>query len=201
MARRHTAYAAFRATRSGRAAAAAVLLALALAGAGPAAADQTDPRLDALFEVLQGDALSYTEAKGIEARIWRIWMEGDSGSANVLMRDGVQAMREQNLARAEEVFTALIELDPDFAEAWNKRATVRYHRGDYEGALSDVKKTLSLEPRHFGAMSGLGLIYDARDNLDGARKAYKRALELNPHQRSIARRLEQLEDEAEQNKI
>lgn len=199
---RHTPYAPVAAIRR-VAAPLALVLALAAAAAAPGLvrADQTDPRLDDLFETLQSGDLSYHEAKGIERRIWAIWMEAESGSAQVLMKDGVQAMNEGDFARAEEVFTTLVELAPEFAEAWNKRATARYRLGDYQGSLSDVKKTLSLEPRHFGAMAGLGLIHDALDNPEGARKAYKRALELNPYQRGIARRLKVLEERAEQNRI
>jgi tetratricopeptide (TPR) repeat protein len=170
-------------------------------GLGSAKADQADPALDELFEVLQSGELSFGEAKGIEARIWTLWLEADSGSAEVLMKDGMQAMRERNLARAEESFTALIELDPDFAEAWNKRATVRFFMGKYGASIDDIKRTLTLEPRHFGAMSGLGLVYDRLGDIDGAAAAFRQTLILNPYQPGVAQRLDAIEQELEENKI
>lgn len=180
---------------------AGALAALGLLLAAPAGADQTDPRLDALFETLQSGELSYAEAKGLEQRIWSIWVDAESGSGDVMMKDGVQAMNDRAMDRAIDTFTALIDLDPDFAEAWNKRATVRYLIGDYAGSIEDIKRTLSLEPRHFGAMAGLGLCYDRLEEHDAARTAYRKALELNPYQASIEQRLEMLDKQAEENKI
>ncbi len=183
----------------------AFLLALAVLLAAPtggtARADQTDSKLDELFEVLQSGELSYGEAKGIEQRIWGLWLEAETGSGDVLLKDGMQAMNERDLPRAEESFTALTELDPDFAEGWNKRATVRYHMGKYGGSLDDIKRTLTLEPRHFGAMAGLGLVYDALGDLEAAAEAYRKALEINPYMPGIAQRLGIVEQMLEEKRI
>jgi len=184
-----------------RAALAACLCAALIALAAPSAADQNDPRLDAMFETLQSGALSFTEAKALEQRIWGVWLETDTGSAEVLLKDGMAAMSDRDVKRAEESFTALIELAPDFAEGWNKRATVRYFGGDYAGSIEDIKRTLTLEPRHFGAMSGLGLNYDALGDAEAAAEAYEKALDLNPYMPGIAQRLERLRDQLEDNKI
>lgn len=175
---------------------------LAVAVSMPAAiADQTAPELDDLFEVLQSGELSYGEAKGIESRIWGHWMKAGSGSGEVLLKDGLQAMDERDLVRAEESFTALVELSPEFAEAWNKRATVRYYMGKYGASLDDIKRTLTLEPRHFGAMAGLGLVYDALGDLEAAADAYEQTLEINPYQPGIAQRLGIIQQKLEERKI
>lgn len=179
----------------------ALVCVVCLSLAAPAAADQTDPRLDEMFDVLQSGELSFGEAKALEQRIWGLWLEPGSGSAEVLLKDGMSAMSDRDLQRAEESFTALVELAPDFAEGWNKRATIRYYGGDYAGSIEDIKRTLTLEPRHFGAMSGLGLNYDALGDAEAAAEAYEKALDINPYMPGIAQRLQQLRDQLEDNKI
>lgn len=177
-----------------------VLLGL-LAAPMTAGADQGAPELDDLFTALQSGALSFGEAKGIEVRIWGHWMDAESAGGDILMKDGLQAMSEHDLARAEESFTALTDLLPDYAEGWNKRATVRYHMGRYGASLDDIERTLALEPRHFGAMSGLGLVHDALGDREAAAAAYAKALELNPYMPSIAQRLGILRQQMEEKKI
>ncbi|MCR9219737.1 MAG: tetratricopeptide repeat protein [Alphaproteobacteria bacterium] len=179
----------------------AIAALLAVAAPAPASADQADPRLDDLFRTLQGGELSFGEARGIETRIWGIWLETESAAAEVLLRDGMDAMRDFDLDRAEESFSALVALSPDFAEGWNKRATIRYHVGDYQGSIADIKRTLSLEPRHFGAMAGLGLVYDALGEPEPAVEAFERALELNPYMPGIAQRLDRMKQQLEDRRI
>jgi len=162
----------------------------------PALADQNDPRLDDLFAGLKATD-NPREAHEIEQMIWFIWSRSPSAGANLMLRQGTQYMNEGKHQDAEANFDAVVELAPEFAEGWNKRATVRYLRGDYEGSIEDIKRTLALEKRHFGALSGLGQIYDSLNEKKAAIEAFRAALELNPHMNVIAERLEELVEEVE----
>jgi len=173
---------------------AVVVFAMALAS--PAAADQNDPRLDELFAGLKATQ-NDREAQEIEQMIWFIWSRSSSAGANLMLRQGTQYMNEGKHEEAEANFDAVVELAPEFAEGWNKRATVRYLRGDYEGSIEDIKRTLALEKRHFGALSGLGLIYDSLSEKKAAIEAFRAALDINPHMDSIAERLKELVKEVE----
>jgi tetratricopeptide (TPR) repeat protein len=169
----------------------ALAAALTAAAAAPSAADQKDPRLDPLFEQLQGTT-SPPEAQAVEAQIWMIWMEAKDGPTDTLMQLGLAAMQSGNLPGALELFDAITAQKPDFAEGWNKRATVLYMLGAYERSAQDVAKVLELEPRHFGALAGLGLIDMELDKTDAAIDAFERALKLNPQMPAIKQRLEML---------
>lgn len=169
-------------------------LAAALLIAAPSAgwADQTDERLDGLFQKLEtipedGDAAA------IERRIWQIWIESDDSAAERLMRQGIGAMAGRQLAAAERIFDRLVKRFPDYAEAWNKRATVHYLRGNYSASVADIQKVLDLEPRHFGALSGLGLIYDAVGEPEAALRSFEAALAINPHLDSTRSRVNDLQ--------
>ena len=166
----------------------------------PAAADQNDERLDELFVQLHETKSEY-QAYVLERTIWSIWLVSDMAGTNILMEQGVNAMGVGDHATALEKFEAVVELEPDFAEGWNKRATVHYLMGNFAQSIEDVKKTLTLEPRHFGALSGLGLIYDSMENLEGAKAAFEKALEANPHMVPIKMRLEEIEKELENRAI
>lgn len=166
------------------------------AHSAPAAADQNDPRLDELFAGLKATS-SAREAHEIEQMIWFIWARSPSAGANLMLRQGTQYMNEGRHEDAESNFDAVVELAPEFAEGWNKRATVRYLKGNYDGSIEDIKRTLALEKRHFGALSGLGLIYDSLNEKKAAIEAFRAALEINPHMDSITERLKELVDEVE----
>jgi tetratricopeptide (TPR) repeat protein len=156
----------------------AVTLAAALL-AEPVGADQSDPRLDALFADLA--ASDSALAAAAEREIWSIWLDVDDGAAARATARGVRAMRLARLDAAEAAFTRAITAAPTFAEAWNKRATVRFLGGDDAGALADIRRTLELEPRHFGALSGRAMILERRGEEARALAAYEAALDLNPH--------------------
>jgi tetratricopeptide (TPR) repeat protein len=145
-----------------------------------AAADQEDTRLDGLFERLRA-APSAREGEQLQTRIWEIWLETDDPHAAKLMRQGIVATDGRHYTRALERFDELVTLAPEYAEAWNRRATVHYLMGDYAASVGDIQQTLALEPRHFGALSGLGMIYDALDREDAALRSFEAALALNPH--------------------
>ena len=161
---------------------------------GGAVADQTDGRLNDLFEVL-AEAQHLDDATRAADRIWRIWIEHPDADVSDWMRRGMGAMNDGDLAAANEAFERVVRLAPDFAEGWNKRATVRYFRGDFDGSVSDIQRTLALEPRHFGALSGLGLIYIALEQPEGAAKALEAALEIFPLMPGGRERFEALKDQ------
>jgi tetratricopeptide (TPR) repeat protein len=158
--------------------AAAVLLASALAGS--AAADQNDPRLDGLFARLQATQ-SPREAQAIESLIWDAWLTIDDDDVGVVLRQGTALMEQGQLQQALVAFNSVVRLAPQFAEGWNKRATVHFLLEDYDSSIADIERTLALEPRHFGALSGLGQIYWALDRKALALKAFEAALRVDPH--------------------
>ena len=158
----------------------------------PACADQNDPQLDDLFIALQASP-SETQAANIELEIWTRW--GDhpyDPFANRQMKKGIELMNSGALGAAEDVFSRIINSHPDFAEAWNKRATVRFFRGNDTGSASDILQVIKLEPRHFGALSGLGMIRVRAGDFEGALQAYKAAQRMNPHLRQIKAIIDQL---------
>lgn len=163
---------------------AAVCLAVAAALPG-ARADQNDSRLDALFVRLQ-EAPGPGEAQLVEGLIWSIWVQSDDGAVQLLMHDGITALQQGDYRRALSKFEQMVVIAPDFAEGWNKRATVHYLLGNYAQSLADISKTLDLEPRHFGALSGRGLVYVELEDERRALKAFEAALAIHPNLTSAA---------------
>ncbi len=145
-----------------------------------AAADQNDPELPALFERLQQD-LTPREAAEVDRRIWILWLHSEDKTINRLMAQGMIAMQRGALDRALERFNEIVEQAPDFAEGWNKRATVLYMMGRHRESVADVQSVLNLEPRHYGALSGLGMILVAIGREEEALEWLRRALEVNPY--------------------
>ena len=158
----------------------AAFLILSVLLSGTARADQDDPRLPGLFERLKS-ARSETEARLVEALIWRSWSASSDDEVNALMLRGMRALTDGNPRQALAVFDALVQHSPHFAEGWNKRATVYFLIGDFYASVSDIERTLQLEPHHFGALSGLGQIYLALGREDAALKAFEAALAIDPH--------------------
>lgn len=159
----------------------------------PASADQRDGRLDDLFERLQ-ETSDPVDAAGLQQRIWQIWIESEDSASSQLMRRGMSAMASGDHDVALEAFDSLVEQAPDFAEAWNKRATVYYLLGRLDESVQDIQQTLELEPRHFGALSGLSLIYDAVEQPEAAIRSLEAALEINPHLQGSQERIDELRD-------
>jgi tetratricopeptide (TPR) repeat protein len=158
----------------------AALVGFALCLAGGAAADQTDPALDGLFARLQATQ-SQREARALESLIWERWLATDDDDVRLLLLRGIAHMRRGELDRALAAFDAVVERAPGFAEGWNKRATVYFLLNDYASSVADIERTLALEPRHFGALSGLGQIYLRLDDKRRALKAFEAALGIDPH--------------------
>lgn len=142
--------------------------------------DQTDPRLDDLFSQLH-IVKGQQAGDEITDQIWALWRESGDPEIDALMNQGINAMQTGRLQEAVNVFDRIVEMAPDFAEGWNKRATVYYFLREYEKSAADVRTTLSLEPRHFGATAGLGLIFLAIEHYKGALEAFERSLHINPH--------------------
>ncbi len=163
-------------------------------------ADQNDNRLDTLFGRLH-KTKSFGEATQIVQQIWVVWTEYEDEDTYEAMLRGVDAMAGANYDTALAIFDDVVSRHPAFAEAWNKRATVYYLMGRFEESLSDVAVTLDLEPRHFGALSGKGLIMMAKGDFTHAIEAFERALETNPHMPSIRMRIEKLHEELDKNAI
>ena len=157
----------------------------------PALADQTNPALNDLFRALQ--VTTSAKAKDIESKIWSLWVVHDSNpDATGMMRLGMQMMQANQLTEAGRVFSRLIDIEPDFAEAWNKRATIRYMLGNHDGSKADIVEVLEREPRHFGALSGLAMIHMQNGNLKGALNAYEAALQVNPFMINVQQMIDAL---------
>lgn len=173
---------------------------LLLFAVSPALADQDDPRLDPLFEMLKTTE-DLESALRAERSIWAIWLEHDDPEVEEMMMAGTSAMSTGALGNALTIFDQIVEVAPGYAEAWNKRATVHYALGNYEASLKDIEKTLAREPRHFGALSGKGLCHAAMDDLEEAIEAFEKALEVHPHARGAQTNLKLLEQALEERSI
>ncbi|MBM3622223.1 MAG: tetratricopeptide repeat protein [Alphaproteobacteria bacterium] len=169
----------------------APLLAVLLMSAEAAMATQKDPALDGLFQRLRtiDDPVA---AAALQQAIWETWIKADTAELDALMRQGMVQMARQRLDDAVETFSQLIEKAPDFAEAWNKRATVHFLRGDMAASVADIQRTVALEPRHFGAWSGLGMIMEQLGRPADAAKAYEETLKHNPHVDGLREHIEKL---------
>lgn len=174
----------------------ALVAGLVLAAApGPGQADQNDPRLNELFSQLQETAAPPAYSARIEQDIWQIWSQSDNREVNSYMLGGIHALAVGDMPKALDLFTAATRTDDAFAEGWNKRATVLFMMGKFPESLQDVQRTLTLEPRHFGALAGLGMIYEALGEPEGAEAAFRQALAINPHLVHVRQRLEFLRRE------
>tara|TARA_Y100001934_G_C12101659_1_gene654238 strand:+ start:56 stop:643 length:588 start_codon:yes stop_codon:yes gene_type:complete len=157
-----------------------------------ASADQNDPRLDILFPKLK-TAPNQESANEIAAKIWKLWREVDDPVAAQSLASGSRAMDAGQYRDAYQYFSEVIQRVPAFAEGWNKRATVLYLIGAYQESIEDIRETLRREPRHFGALSGLGLIFLRQRQFGPATAAFRDALTINPYLPRIRATLEQLE--------
>jgi tetratricopeptide (TPR) repeat protein len=133
---------------------------------------------DALV-LLRGD--DRVRAAQAAAALWQMWHQSGKPQLDALLRQGIEAMEAQQLAEADHAFTRLIEVAPEFAEGWNKRATVRYLAKNYSGSIADCRETLARNPNHFGALSGQGLCHLALAEYGEAAALFKRALAVHPH--------------------
>ncbi len=156
-------------------------------------ADDRDIQLNRLFNELKINNTSSTYR--VEQKIWKIW---STHPANQKLTDrlaeGSTLVRNKQLSKAVKIFTDVINQDPKWAEAWNKRATVLYMMGDYKGSQNDIDKVLDLERRHFGALAGQGLVNIKLENYEKAIKSYKKAKEIYPTMQSPDIMIKQIEE-------
>ena len=159
------------------------LLTLSLFAYGEGAADRGslhNEKLSVRFaELLKVN--SADSANKIVKEIWNIWINDSPVLEHrQMLKDGIRLMSKQDYMAAEKIFSEIIEVEPEYIEAWNKRATVRYIRREFNKSLSDIYEVLSQEPNHFGALAGLGLIMLTQQDFEGALLAYKQVLLINP---------------------
>ena len=156
-------------------------------------AQDRDLQLDKLFNELKvnNEALSYE----IEQKIWEIWStHPNNQKLTERLAEGSDLVRDKQLLKAVNIFTEVIDLDPKWAEAWNKRATVLYMMGDYKSSQKDIDKVLKLEKRHFGALAGQGLVNIQLKNYEKAIMSYKKAQEIYPSMQSPDIMIKQIEN-------
>jgi len=158
-------------------------------GSGPAGAQSAE--LDRLFEELQQSGEGDWQA--VENRIWNAWSHSGSDAMDLLLERGRAAMQAGELDKAIEHLTALTDNAPDFAEGWNARATAYFMLGEYGQSIADIERVLALNPRHFGALAGLGMIYERLDMDEAALRAYRAAIAVHPFRPDLKEAIERLE--------
>ena len=149
--------------------------------------------LDSLFEELKG--ADERAAARIEREIWNEWSKSGSAAMDLLLQRGRDAMAAGETAAAIEHFTALTDHAPEFAEGWNARATAYFQAGELGPSVNDIAQTLTLNPRHFGALSGLGMIFEQLEQPEKALEAYRAALAIHPRLQGVIEAVERLEAE------
>lgn len=174
---------------------------VALVGLVTVAAAQTTPKptaaeLDALFVDLKS-ARTGTEARLTELKIWNAWIKSGDDEVDKLVDQAIQAMQTLHYQDALALLDVVVVKKPDYAEGWNKRATVLYIVGELDRSMADIGKVLALEPRHFGAISGIGLIQIAKGNKKAALDAYRKVIEIYPLSQGAIQSIESLEKEVE----
>lgn len=152
--------------------------------------------VDFLFGALKA-APDETSAKAIEDRIWAHWLASGSDTVNLLMTRVKTAVDKEEFDLAIQMLDAIIEIRPQYAEAWNRRATVFYLKKDYASALTDLRQTLRREPRHFAALAGLGTIMQDIGDERSALEAFRSALALHPRLKGMAERVRTLTEKVE----
>ncbi len=163
------------------------------------AENQVD-KLDQLFKELK--TTNAQNSYNIEQQIWKIWSTHPTDEKKTLkLNQGANLMSQNQLFAAIEVITEVIELDPNWAEAWNKRATAYYLAGDYKKSQDDIDKVLALEERHFGAWAGQGLVNIQLKNYEKAMMSYKKAKEIYPSIKSTDAVIKELEKIIKENSI
>jgi tetratricopeptide (TPR) repeat protein len=152
--------------------------------------------LDFLFGALKL-APDDTTAKAIEERIWTVWTASRSDTANLLMMRVKTAIEAKDLDLAVRLLDGIVKIKPDYIEGWNRRATIFYIKKDYGRAIADIRQVLKREPRHFGALAGLGLILQDIGDDKQALEVYRRALEVYPRMERIPDIVKTLQEKIE----
>ena len=154
-------------------------------------ADQNDKRLDELFHILS-HSQNDVEINNTTLDIWKIWHETNDPFIENDFNLGLELMQTGKLQLSIDMFSKIISTNPNFAEAWNKRATVYYLIGDFDSSILDIQNTLRLEPRHFGALDGLSLIFIHLTKYEKAINVYDQMLKFFPHYISTIKKRDRL---------
>jgi Flp pilus assembly protein TadD len=133
----------------------------------------------------------------VEQQIYQAWSRSGSPSADYLLRQGRDALEAEDFAAAYDHLTALTDHAPDFAEGWNARATLLFHMGAYGPSIADIQRVLALEPRHFGALTGLGIMLEEMGEMEDALGAFRAAHAIHPHRPDIDDAITRIEQELE----
>lgn len=157
------------------------------------AANQPADTLDSLFAELKRERED-RQAKRISERIWAKWRDSGSATANLLMQWADKAVAEQKNSLALDLLDQVVVLMPEFAEGWNRRATLNYAMGNHGKSMSDIARVLKLEPRHFGAISGMAAILAASGKDELELRAWEQVLEIYPANRQAQTRIGELAD-------
>jgi tetratricopeptide (TPR) repeat protein len=152
--------------------------------------------LDFLFGALKA-APDEASARHVEARIWALWMQTPSDTAALLMTRAKAAMDAKNVDVALKLLDSVVKLRPDYIEAWNRRATLYYLKSDYRHSLEDIQQVLVREPRHFGALAGLGMIMQDIGDDKRALEAFRKALAVNPYLEKVPELVKSLTEKVE----
>ena len=154
-------------------------------------ANERDARLNQLFNELKANKSKV--AFIIEQEIWALWSTHPTDEKlTARLEEGSQFVRDQNYTKAKDIFTEVINLDQNWAEAWNKRATVLYMLGEFQKSQDDIDQVLALEQRHFGALAGQGLVNIQLKNYEKAILSYEKALKIYPSMKSPSIMIEQI---------
>jgi tetratricopeptide (TPR) repeat protein len=143
------------------------------------------------------EAESEAEAQRLERLIIQAWQQSGSATIDLLMQRANEALQEEEFGLALEYLDTVVELAPEFAEGWNMRATLYFRINEFQRSIDDIGRVLALQPRHFGALSGLGVIFRELDDKPRALSALRRALEVHPYFGDIRRTVDRLEIEVE----
>ncbi len=149
--------------------------------------------IEFLFGALKA-APDDASAKAVEDRIWAVWTGAGNETTNLLMSRAKKAADDKEYDLAIRMLSSIIEIKPEFTEAWNRRATVYFLKKDYVNSMADIGKVLAREPRHFGALSGLGLIMQDVGDDKHALEAYRKALEIYPRLKGMEEKVKTLKD-------
>ncbi|MBR1125734.1 tetratricopeptide repeat protein [Bradyrhizobium lablabi] len=152
--------------------------------------------IDFLFGALKA-APDEASARHVEARIWAQWMQTPSDTAALLMTRAKAAMDAKNVDVALKLLDSIVKLRPDYVEAWNRRATLYYLKNDYRHSLEDIQQVLIREPRHFGALAGLGMIMQDLGDDKRALEAFRKALAVNPYLEKVPELVKTLTEKVE----
>ena len=160
----------------------------------PVKAETREEQLTQLFSELH-QAASVEEAARVEGRIQALWVRSSSPTTDLLMERAAIAIAKQDFPVAIELLDRVTTREPDFSEGWNRRATVFFLMGDFNRSISDIAETLKREPRHFGALSGLGFILLTRGDLVHARETYEKVLAIYPMMESARLAIKKIDEE------